>query len=160
MNIRVYKIRPSAKLPLRAHSTDAGMDLFYCPDDMKNQGIPCAVLQDGTYTLSPGGTCLVPTGIKVEIPAGHMLEIKNKSGIALKQQLLVGACVVDPGYDGEVYVNLHNTSAETRSIAPGQKVAQAVLIPIVTCGVEEVEKDVLNQKSDRQSGGFGSTGLM
>ena len=138
MNIRVYKIRPSAKLPLRAHNTDAGMDLFYCPDDVENQGIPCAVLQDGTYTLSPGGTCLVPTGIKVEIPAGHMLEIKNKSGIALKQQLLVGACVV----------------------APGQKVAQAVLIPIVTCGVEEVREDVLNDRSDRQSGGFGSTGLM
>ena len=89
-----------------------------------------------------------------------MLEIKNKSGIASKRQLLVGACVVDAGYDGEVYVNLHNTSTETQTIEPGQKIAQAVLTPIVTCGVEEVFEDLLNTNSARATGGFGSTGLL
>ena len=89
-----------------------------------------------------------------------MLEIKNKSGIASKRQLLVGACVVDSGYDGEVYVNLHNISAETQTIEPGQKIAQAVLTPIIACGVEEVFEDTLNRQSTRLAGAFGSTGLM
>ena len=89
-----------------------------------------------------------------------MLEIKNKSGIAFKRQLLVGACVIDPGYDGEVFVNLHNVGTSTQTIEPGQKIAQAVLTPIVTCNIEEVFRDSLNQQSTRQDGGFGSTGLL
>ena len=48
------------------------------------------------------GSSLVSTGLKTEVPEGYMLEIKNKSGIASKRQLVVGACVVDPGYDGEI----------------------------------------------------------
>ena len=161
MNIKVYRIREEAKLPVRAHEVDAGMDLFYCPDRALNTTsyqIPCVVRADGSYALSPGSSCLLPTGIKVEVPENHMLEIKNKSGIASKRQLLVGACVVDSGYDGEVYVNLHNTSTETQTIEPGQKIAQAVLIPIITCGIEEVMEDKLNDNSSRHAGGFGSTG--
>ena len=160
MNIKVYRIRENAKLPVRAHETDAGMDLFYCPDNVTSFQVPCVVRADGSYALSPGASCLLPTGIKVEVPEDHMLEIKNKSGIASKRQLLVGACVVDAGYDGEVYVNLHNTSAETQTIEAGQKIAQAVLTPIVTCGVEEVFEDLLNANSARATGGFGSTGLL
>jgi len=71
----------------------------------------------------------------------------------------VGACVVDPGYNGEVYVNLHNVGAETQVIHGGDKIAQAVLIPIIHCGVEEVYTDqFLNFQSRRGEGGFGSTG--
>ena len=88
-----------------------------------------------------------------------MLEIKNKSGIASKRRLITGACVVDPGYDGEVYVNLHNIGTATQCIAPGDKIAQAVLIPIVHCGIEEVlDTEILNINSARGEGGFGSTG--
>jgi len=89
-----------------------------------------------------------------------MLEIKNKSGIASSRQLLVGACVVDAGYDGEIFVNLHNMSPETQVIEAGQKIAQAVLVPVVICGVEEVKEDSLNGRSTRGVGGFGSTGLL
>lgn len=148
--MRVYRIRENAKLPQRAHPTDAGMDLFYCPDGSE---------LGPNMVIGPHETRLVPTGIKVEVPHNHMLEIKNKSGIAFKQQLVVGACVVDAGYDGEVYINLHNLGTVSRRVEPGQKVAQGVLIPVVTCEVEEVEKDCLNQKTERGSGGFGSTGL-
>ena len=88
-----------------------------------------------------------------------MLEIKNKSGIASKRQLLVGACVVDCGYDGEVFVNLHNIGHETQVIRPGDKIAQAVLMPISYCEVEEVLQDSLNYSSTRGDGGFGSTGV-
>ena len=156
MNIKIFRIRPNAKLPTRAHQSDAGMDIYYCPNGDRK-------LYDdkGAYHVPPRESRLLPTGIKVEVPYGHMLEIKNKSGIAFKRQLLVGACVVDPGYAGELYVNLHNIGSETQIIRPGEKMAQAVLVPISHCGVEEVEAShFLNRKSTRGSGGFGSTGDM
>ena len=153
MYLKVYKIRSEATLPFRAHLTDAGMDLYYCPNADKK-----LYDEDGCFYIPPRSSRLLSTGIKMEVPYGHMLEIKNKSGIAFKRQLLVGACVVDPGYNGEIYVNLHNIGHETQAIYSGDKIAQAVLIPIIHCGIEEVFKDDLNQKTVRGTGGFGSTG--
>ena len=151
--LKVYRIRKNAKLPERAHPTDAGMDLFYCPNGDKK------LYETNDFHIPPKASRLLPTGIKVEVPYGHMLEVKNKSGIASKRQLLVGACVVDSGYNGEVYVNLHNIGAETQIIHGGDKIAQAVLIPIVQCGIEEVYTDqFLNFHSKRGEGAFGSTG--
>ena len=130
------------------------MDLFYCPNEEKK-------LYDCTnsYHIPPRASRIVPTGLKVEVPYGHMLEIKNKSGIASKRQLLVGACVVDCGYNGEVFVNLHNIGHVTQVIKPGDKIAQAVLIPISHCKIEEVSQDILNYSSTRGGDGFGSTGV-
>jgi dUTP pyrophosphatase len=154
MNLKVYKLRLDAKLPKRAYECDAGMDLFYCPNGEKEK-----VLEIEGLPICPRASELIPTGIKVEVPYGYMLEIKNKSGIAYKRQLLVGACVVDPGYNGEVYINLHNVGMRTQYIQPGDKIAQAVLIPIIHCGVEEIiDGDQLNHATLRGTGGFGSTG--
>jgi dUTP pyrophosphatase len=153
MNLKVYKIRTEARLPLRAHKTDAGMDLFYCPNGERR-----AIVGEEGLAIAPRESKLIPTGLKIEVPYGHMLEIKNKSGIASKRKLITGACVVDPGYDGEIYVNLHNIGHTTEYIKAGDKVAQAVLIPIIHCGVEEVDGDHLNGGSTRGIGGFGSTG--
>jgi dUTP pyrophosphatase len=153
MVLKVYRIRPDAILPVRVHKTDAGMDLFYCSNGDKK------LYNTEDFYIPPKTSRLLSTGIKVEIPYGHMLEIKNKSGIAYKRQLLVGACVIDPGYDGEIYINLHNIGAETQVIKEGDKIAQAVMVPIVHCRVEEVETDeFLNFHSRRGDGGFGSTG--
>ena len=154
MNLRVCKIRSEAKLPTRAYESDAGMDIYYCPSD-KNS--PSSMAEEG-YPVLPRQSATMSTGIKVEVPYGHMLEIKNKSGIASKRQLIIGACVVDPGYNGEVYVNLHNIGHKTQIIRPGDKIAQAVLVPIIHCGVVEVTEDILNQDTQRGMGGFGSTG--
>lgn len=153
MKLRVYKIRPTAKLPLRAHRADAGMDLFYCPNGERSD----IVTHDG-LAISPRESKLIPSGLKIEVPYGYMLEIKNKSGIAHKRRLITGACVVDSGYDGEIYVNLHNIGLTTEYIMPGDKIAQAVLIPIAQCDVEEVSLDVLNEGTTRNDGAFGSTG--
>jgi len=157
MKIKFYKVRPNAKIPARAHALDAGMDLFYCPDPDQNPD--CFWKPEGEYKIPPGESCLVPTGMKVIVPNNHMLEIKNKSGVAHKQKLIVGACVVDPGYTGEVYVNLHNIGGSTRIIQPGQKIAQAVLVPIVICEPSEINYDPSNLNTERSEGGFGSTGL-
>ena len=82
MNLKVYRMRPDAKLPVRAYQTDAGMDLFYCPNGEKK-------LYDCTkdFFVPPHESRLLPTGIKVEVPYGYMMEIKNKSGIASKRRL-------------------------------------------------------------------------
>jgi dUTP pyrophosphatase len=158
MKLKFYKIRPEAKIPVRAHLADAGMDLFYCPDP--HQQADCYWLPEGEYRIPPGASCLIPTGTRVEVPMEHMLEVKNKSGIAHEEKLLVGACVIDPGYTGEIYVNLHNIGGTTRTIIPGQKIAQAVLVPIVMCEIEEVMHDLSEIETERGEGGFGSTGLI
>ena len=152
MNLRVYRIRKDAKLPLRAHKSDAGMDLFYCPQKKSH------AMYGSDFCVHPGESKIVPTGIKVEVPYGYMLEVKNKSSVAAKKQLLVGACVVDSGYNGEVFVNLHNVGTRAQIIQPGQKIAQAVLIPVKCCEVVEHPADTLNQHSARGAGALGSTG--
>jgi dUTP pyrophosphatase len=92
-----------------------------------------------------------------------MMEIKNKSGIAHKRQLLVGACVVDSGYEGEVFVNLHNIGTETQHLEPGSKVAQAVVVPVVHARfVASATPDIYEWYpitiSARGHGALGSTG--
>lgn len=106
--------------PTRANPSDAGLDIFYSPLDA-----------DGQKSLAPGHTCLLQTGLRFGIPHGYMLQIMNRSSVASKKGLLVGACVVDSGYDGEVFVNLHNVGHEHQTIKRGDKIAQAVLIPVV-----------------------------
>jgi dUTP pyrophosphatase len=147
MKLKVFKIRENAKLPVRAHTTDAGADIFYCPEDKESMFI------------YEGESELIPTGLKIGVPEGYMLEIKNKSGVAFKRSLVVGACVVDSGYDGEVFVNLHNIGGVRQTILPGEKVAQAVLVPIVGAEFEETsEDDLYGSETTRGSGALGSTG--
>jgi dUTP pyrophosphatase len=157
MMLKVCRLREGARLPTRAHKMDAGADLYYCPDS--GSGARLRIIQEEGLVIEPRQSVLIPTGLKVEVPYGHMLEIKNKSGIAFKRQLVVGACVVDPGYAGELYVNLHNLGFCPQYLQAGDKIAQAVLIPISHCDVEEVpEEEFLNSQTARGSGGFGSTG--
>ncbi len=87
-----------------------------------------------------------------------MLEIKNKSGIASKRGLIVGACVVDRGYTGEIFVNLHNPSDRTQTLHAGDKIAQAVFVKIET-NVKLVESDsIYDDETSRGEGALGSTG--
>ena len=151
MKVRVQKLHDNAKLPVRAHPTDAGMDLFFCPaprDDIPKQ----------VESVLPHGSSLFPTGLKIEVPEGYMLEIKNKSGIASKRGLLVGACVVDRGYTGEIFVNLHNPSDRTQTIHAGQKIAQAVFVKIRE-DIEIIESEnIYDKETSRGDGALGSTG--
>ena len=147
MKVRVFKVRESAKLPVRAHETDAGMDFFYSP-----------MINDAAL-IHPGQSVILETGVKVEVPEGYMLQIMNKSGIALKKSLVTGACVVDRGYDGEIFVNLHNIGFETQAFVPGNKIAQGVFVKITTPSLVEIYHDnIYDSASERGDGGFGSTG--
>ena len=148
MKVNVYRVRDSAKLPVRAHPTDAGMDLFFCPRNPTE-----------CVSIKPSSTCLLETGLKIEVPEGFMLEVKNKSGIALKRQLVAGACVIDSGYNGEIFINLHNIGKKPQVIEPGQKIAQGVFVKIAQPMLVEIEEDnIYGGQTDRGSGALGSTG--
>ena len=153
MILQYHMLRGNEFPPTRANPSDAGLDLRWVPDDSG-----CTVL-----AIAPGQSVLVSTGCKFAIPHGYMMEIKNKSGIAHKRQLLVGACVVDSGYDGEVFVNLHNVGNETQHLEPGDKVAQAVVVPVVHARfIASDSPDIYEWYpitiSNRGDGALGSTG--
>jgi dUTP pyrophosphatase len=142
--------------PVRANPSDAGLDLCYNPDlDDLTIGWPTKI--------DPGQSMILGTGLKFGVPHGYMIQIMNRSGNAAKKQLMVGACVVDSGYDGEVFVNLHNTGKKVQTINVGDKIAQAVVIPVVPVRFLETKNDNLYDWSpitisDRGAGSLGSTG--
>tara|TARA_B100001094_G_C18077523_1_gene743437 strand:+ start:796 stop:1257 length:462 start_codon:yes stop_codon:yes gene_type:complete len=145
--VKVFRTRPTAKLPARAHSTDAGMDFFFAP-------------QEGAAArIKPGQSVLLETGVKMQVPPGCMLQIMNKSGIASKKHLITGACVVDEGYDGEIFVNLHNIGTGIEYIELGQKIAQGVFVRIEKPSLILIEEDdIYEGATDRGDGALGSTG--
>ncbi len=145
--VRVFRTRPNAKLPNRAHKTDAGMDFFFCP------------VEGAAVRIAPGQSVLLETGVKMEVPPSCMLQIMNKSGIASKKHLITGACVVDEGYTGEIFVNLHNIGTDVEFVEPGQKVAQGVFVKIEKPQLWEIESDnIYGQQTMRGDGALGSTG--
>ena len=104
---------------------------------------------------------LIPTGLRFDIPDGYEIQVRSKSGLALNQGLMVlnSPGTVDSGYQGEIKVILFNTTKERIKIEKGQKIAQAVLCPVVNGKwVKLVKVDEIGQK-DRNDKGFGSTGL-
>jgi dUTP pyrophosphatase len=97
----------------------------------------------------------------MSIPEGYEIQVRSKSGLALKQGLMVlnSPGTVDQGYTGEIQVIMFNTTKDKIKIEKGQKIAQAVLCPVVSGKwVNLVEKNKLEEKY-RNSNGFGSTGL-
>mgnify|MGYP001258372208 FL=1 len=153
MILQYHMLRGDKYPPVRANPSDAGLDLRWCPREESETAL----------SIGPGESVLVPTGCTFGIPHGYMMEIKNKSGVAYKRQLLVGACVVDSGYEGEVFVNLHNTGTETQFLDPGDKVAQAVVVPVVHARFVASETPDIYEWypitiSNRGDGALGSTG--
>jgi dUTP pyrophosphatase len=105
---------------------------------------------------------LIPTGIHIDIPDGYEIQVRSKSGLALKEGLMVlnSPGTVDQGYTGEIQVIIFNTSKHRVNITKGQKIAQAVLCPVVSGKwITLVEKKEINEK-DRNANGFGSTGIV
>ena len=104
---------------------------------------------------------LIPTGLRFDIPDGYEIQVRSKSGLALKQGLMVlnSPGTVDSGYQGEVKVIMFNTTNERIKIEKGQKIAQAVLCPVVNGKwVNLIKVEEIGEK-DRNDKGFGSTGI-
>ena len=150
MIIQYHRLDEYVKVPTRSNPSDAGLDVY------ANVKEP--------VVIDPRESVIIPTGLKFGIPHGYMLQVMNRSSIAAKRSLIVGAHVVDSGYDGEVFINLHNVGTELQQIKFGQKIAQLVMIPVVHFrALEEVDGLIYDDRqpitiSDRGEGALGSTG--
>jgi dUTP pyrophosphatase len=145
IDLTFSKSNPDAVSPNYAYETDSGFDLY-------------STEEIWVHSLDRK---LIPTGIHIDIPDGYEIQVRSKSGLALKQGLMVlnSPGTVDQGYTGEIQVIIFNTSKERVKITKGQKIAQAVLCPVVSGKwVKLVEKKEINSK-DRNEKGFGSTGV-
>ena len=142
MTLKFKRIHPDAALPAYAHPSDAGMDLRSVAD----------------VTIPRFGRALVPTGLVALLPPGYEIQVRPRSGLALKKGVTVlnSPGTIDSGYRGEIGVILANFGEEAFEVKKGDKVAQLVLAPVTQAAVEET--DVVDA-TDRGAGGFGSTGV-
>ena len=166
IQIPYEKCREGARMPEYAHIDDSGMDLYALED----------------YTIHPGETKLIPTGLKFAIPNGYELQIRPKSGRCLKTKLRIAntPATIDAGFRGEVCVIVENVEApiqdityefdnnghpiitsilhgEDHYIHKGEKFAQLVLAEVPKANFYLVDK--VMEDTERADGGFGSTGL-
>ena len=145
MKILVQMLPHAEGLPLPAYATAgaAAMDLL------------AAVA--APVVVPPGGRAMIPTGLRVALPAGHEWQVRPRSGLALKHgiTLVNSPGTIDEDYRGEVGVILLNTGAEPFTVERGMRIAQAVLAPVTRADFEAV---VVLPESARGQGGFGSTG--
>lgn len=145
VKVKFSKSTFDATSPTYAYPTDSGMDLY----------------STETIVIEPFGRSLIPTGIHFDIPENYEIQVRSKSGLALNQGLMVlnSPGTVDQGYTGEIKVIMFNTNNKPIEISKGQKIAQAVMCPVV-CGkwIDLVEVNDITSK-DREDKGFGSTGI-
>jgi dUTP pyrophosphatase len=143
IKVLVQRLPHAEGLPLPGYATEgaAGMDLLAARD----------------VTIAPGRRALVPTGLCIALPDGFEMQVRPRSGLALKHGITVlnAPGTVDSDYRGEVGVILLNTGSEPFAIVRGERIAQAVFAPVTQAAWEEV---VVLPETRRGAGGFGSTG--
>jgi|TARA_R110000824_G_scaffold70719_10_gene181309 dUTP pyrophosphatase len=149
MILEFTKVEESAITPTRGNPSDAGLDLY-------------AHLEASPIAIRSGENKMIPTGLRFGIPHGYMLQVCNRGSMGAKRSLVVGAHIVDSGYDGEVFIDLHNIGMGTQTIHNGEKIAQVVLVPVVHFRPRENKEGNLYEKqgltiSDRGDGALGST---
>lgn len=142
MTIKIQKLRDDAFIPVRAHPSDAGLDL-QTPDG---------------FNLLVGERQVVKLGFAIEVPLGYEAQIRSRSGLALKNGVVVlnSPGTIDSDYRGEVGVILINHGQDPIKFEAGDRIAQMVINKIELSHFLEVDK--LNSTL-RATGGFGSTGV-
>ena len=136
MKFRVM-LDENAKMPTKAHDTDAGFDL-YAPQ---------------RFMIRSDSSAIIDTGVHIEIPKGFVGFLKSKSGLNVKHGI-TGEGVIDAGYTGSIVAKLYN-SGESIVFEEGQKIIQIVFLPI-----PEVELELTDsfEQTERGDNGFGSSG--
>ena len=150
MEVKVKLLTPTAKLPTKAHPTDACFDIY--ADYNKDSN-------NGDYIIEPGRWCTIRTGVSTEIPVGYFAAVYGRSGMGIKQHLRLSNCVgiIDADYRGEWVVCLHNDDyIIARTIKPGDRIAQFCIQPVLPVELISVEDEL--STTERSTGGFGSTG--
>ena len=141
MILKIKRLSEGAILPHYAHPGDAGLDLFAVEE----------------AELAPGQSCMVKTGVAIELPSRTEAQVRPRSGLANKHAVTVlnTPGTIDEGYRGEIGVILINHGKVPFIVEKGMKIAQMIVKPVISVRVEEVSE--LSDTS-RGAGGFGSTG--
>lgn len=133
------KLDSNAKIPTRAHMTDAGLDLY----------------SRDVVTIYPGNSHVFDTGVHIAFDAGTYGKVESKSGLNVNFGVVSCGGVIDEGYTGSIRVKLYNLGHEAYSFRAGDKIAQLVVMPYLVPKVELVGE---LEETDRSDRGFGSTG--
>ncbi len=155
MHVKIKKLQPSAKTPTYAHEGDACFDLY------------AATVEDADptgATVAPGRPVVCGTGLSFDVPAGNVMLVFSRSGHGFNQGIRLVNCVgvIDSGYLGEVKVKLTQdfderlTGSPPHQFRPGDRIAQALILPVEAVTFEVVE---CLRESQRNANGFGSTGV-
>ena len=147
--MKVARLSPKAKLPVKASEGAAGYDLFASEAAV----VPASAVRDGRVEI---GHALVGTGIAVSLPPGHVGRIGSRSGLSVRHNIEVGAGWIDPDYRGEVKIEMKNFSGQDFIVEEGMRIAQLFILPFASLELEEADG---LPPSARGVGGFGSTGL-
>ena len=141
MKLKVKNISDNP-LPCYKNTGDAGMDIC-ASEDMR---------------VPPFNWKLIPTGIYLEIPEGYEVQVRSRSGLAVKHGLMVlnSPGTIDSGYRGEIGVILMNHNHFSYKVKKGDRIAQLVMVPIIIAEIEEI---IELSTTERNEGGFGSTGI-
>ena len=115
--------------------------------------VPGSRAHDGRVDI---GRALIPTGLAISLPSGHVGRIGSRSGLSIKHNIETGAGWIDSDYRGEVKIELKNFSGEEFVVEMGDRIAQLIILPIDTPEFELTDR---LPPSDRGAGGFGSTGF-
>lgn len=143
MEILIRKLRPDAIMPTYAHQDDAGFDL-------------CVVEET---EIPPGAVKILPTGLAVALPKGYELQIRLRSGAALRTPLLIpnAPATVDAGYRGEVGIIVRNVGAKAYIARKGESIAQGIVARVCAAKFKEVDE---LPPSERGKEGYGSSGAV
>lgn len=144
LKLHIKKLHKNAKLPVQAKKGSAGYDVYAC-------------LGDKTMVIAPSTYKLIPTGLAIQIPFGYEIQVRPRSGLALKYGITVlnTPGTIDHGYLDEIGVILINHGDMPFKINDGERIAQLVLKPVLEMEFEEVDDF---EGYDRK-GGFGSSGV-
>lgn len=132
------KLDEKAIMPTRAHSTDAGLDI-YSPEKV---------------SIPPKGSKTIDTGVHIELPKGTAGILKSRSGLNINHNI-INTGVIDEGYTGSIAVKLYNHGDRWYKVKRGDKISQLLIVPILIPELEIVDK---LDETDRGNNGFGSTG--
>lgn len=138
--MKVMLDSPDTKMPTRAHSTDAGLDLYAKEEQV----------------ILEGGSAVFDTGVHVELPPGTFGQLLSKSGLNVLYNIVSCGGTIDEGYTGSIRVKLYNLGKKPYLIRKGQKICQLVIMPCLKPELELVDE---LEETDRGNNGFGSTGM-
>jgi dUTP pyrophosphatase len=147
--LRVRLLREGAVVPAYQTEHAAGMDLYACPAE------PAPIV------IEPGSIGLVACGIAIAIPFGYEGQVRPRSGLATRYGITLANTpgTIDADYRGEVMVPLINLGREAFTVEPAMRIAQLVIAPVSRVEVRAVEDLAELGRTERGTGGFGSTGL-